>query len=45
MGAAGTQTAAFAIGGLVQPSKTTTQIYNGSSWTTAPSLPTGTTRK
>tara|TARA_Y100000004_G_scaffold124271_1_gene139753 strand:- start:238 stop:936 length:699 start_codon:yes stop_codon:yes gene_type:complete len=41
MGAAGTQTAAFAIGGLVQPSKTTTQIYNGSSWTAAPSLPTG----
>ena len=33
------QTIAFAIGGLVQPSKTTTQLtnlYNGSSWTAAP---------
>jgi len=44
MGAAGTQTAAFAIGGLQAGpnSKTETQIYNGSSWTAAPSLPTGT---
>lgn len=43
MGAAGTQTAAFAIGGLQggPTSKTDTQIYNGSSWTAAPDLPTG----
>ena len=43
MGAAGTQTAAFAIGGLQggPTSKTDTQIYDGSSWTAAPSLPTG----
>ena len=43
MGAAGTQTAAFQIGGLQAGpnSKTETQIYNGSSWTAAPSLPTG----
>lgn len=43
MGAAGTQTAAFAIGGLQAGpnTKTETLIYNGSSWTAAPSLPTG----
>jgi len=44
MGAAGTQTAAFAMGGLQAGpnSKTETLTYNGSSWTAAPSLPTGT---
>ena len=43
MGAAGTQTAAFAIGGLQAGpnSKTETLTYNGSSWTAAPDLPTG----
>jgi hypothetical protein len=38
LGQAGTQTAALAFGGAVPPVSAVTELWNGTSWTTSPTV-------